>query len=350
MSQLIVSLSIVVPVFQAAETIQELCEKIEKIRTNLIAKDSPIQLRELILVDDDSQDGSAEVISGLSTRYAWVNNISLSTNFGQHAATVAGIMNSSGDWIFTMDEDLQHDPSHLLEMLEQTLRSGSDINYAKPLKNVHGGFLRDASSLLAKRIIKIITKNPNIQLFNSFRCIRGNIARAAASLSAHNTYLDVTISWFSRRVTSTIINLEDKRHKQSGQSGYTWRKLVRHARTLLDNSYNRLFDLGGIIGFFLAALAAFAFVFIVTKKILSPESIGVVGWASSITTSLLTGGLSVLLLSILLRAQNFVTMHLRGKPLYFEVDRSNDAIILEWLEENNRKNLSKVDVCHTTEK
>ena len=111
------TLSIVVPVYSGEKFISALFEEIHSYRSLLEAIAAPIQVRELIFVMDDPVDGSHEIISEISHAHDWVITLNLSRNFGQHQATVAGILHSSSDWVVTMDEDLQHHPRHLQAIL-----------------------------------------------------------------------------------------------------------------------------------------------------------------------------------------------------------------------------------------
>ena len=70
---------------------------------------------------DCGPDGSAAVIRELAAEHDWVAPVWLSRNFGQHAATLAGMASSGGDWIVTMDEDGQHDPADIGAMLDTAM-------------------------------------------------------------------------------------------------------------------------------------------------------------------------------------------------------------------------------------
>jgi glycosyltransferase involved in cell wall biosynthesis len=91
---------------------------------------------------------------------------------------VAGILYSSGDWIVTLDEDLQHRPLAIETLLKRACAEKSDVVYAQPRDWVHGGGYRDLLSRLVKRLIAGLSGNHFVQSFNSFRLIRGDVARA----------------------------------------------------------------------------------------------------------------------------------------------------------------------------
>ena len=76
--------------------------------------------------------------------------------------------------------------------------------------------------------------NANISLFNSFRLIRGPLARAASSVCGHETYFDMALSWFTTRVEFAPMILNDQRYIENQASGYQLSTLLSHARRLLD--------------------------------------------------------------------------------------------------------------------
>src|ERR1043166_8574160 len=94
-----VYLSTVTPVYRGAEFLRELVDALADIRADLAARHHPIELVESIFVDDDAVDDSAAVLEQLQQAHAWIRIVHLSRNFGQHGATIGGILHSSGDWV-----------------------------------------------------------------------------------------------------------------------------------------------------------------------------------------------------------------------------------------------------------
>ena len=128
------TLSIVVPIYSGEQYIESLFSEVAELRTQWQQQNAPILLGELIFVNDDAIDNSAEVLQQLADTHEWVTVLHHSRNFGQHPATVTGILNSSGDFIVTMDEDLQHRPRHIPELLDKLVSSCCDVVYAKPTR------------------------------------------------------------------------------------------------------------------------------------------------------------------------------------------------------------------------
>ena len=134
MAREIQTISIVVPVYRGEETLGDLSQEIFKYFTEPIliylnGKEIEIALKEVILVHDGGSEESAQVIEDLARNNELIRPIWLSKNFGQHAATLAGIQSSNTDWIVTLDEDGRHNPSNIGKMLNQAFSSNSTVVY-----------------------------------------------------------------------------------------------------------------------------------------------------------------------------------------------------------------------------
>jgi len=227
------NLSVIVPVYSGENYLRNLLIEVEKIRDDWRKRDAPIQLSELIFIDDNATDNSPDLIDAIAAENDWVVALHLSRNFGQHPATIAGILHSSGDWVVTMDEDLQHSPTSIAEMFQCIATERADIVYGKADKPVHENGFRDLSSRASKRFIEFLSSNTDVSKASSFRLIRGVMARAAASVCANDTYFDVVLTWFSQRINVGKRPIKDTRSMETGKSRYNLKALPSNGRRLL---------------------------------------------------------------------------------------------------------------------
>jgi glycosyltransferase involved in cell wall biosynthesis len=322
-------ISIVIPVYAGEQYLSELVGEIAKVRKEWEDRAAPVRILEAIFADDGSTDGSVQLIRQLQRDNNWVRLVPLSRNFGQHAATVAGVLHTSGDWVVTLDEDLQHPPSYILRLLRQAVQNKQDIVYVSPQTAVHQSKFRDWSSVGYKRLIGWLSGNPTVSLYNSFRLVRGTIARAAASVASHETYFDVALGWFSTRITSVVLPLIDLRYSQSKKSGYNLFSLLRHARRLFVTSEIKALRFGGFIG--LAAMVAS--LLLTPYVIFSKQWESVRGWSSLILSIAFFGGVGCLLAGILIEYVTVLLIGSQGKPTFFVVDREQDDVLAAWFNE-----------------
>jgi glycosyltransferase involved in cell wall biosynthesis len=328
-----ITLSLVVPVYRGAPYLQALYEQVADLKVFLERHDAPLTLLELILVNDDAADESPAIIKSLTEKEDWVRCIHMSRNFGQHQATVAGILHTAGDWVCTLDEDLQHRPKDILKLFQSATSSSGDICYAKPANPSHSAF-RNIGSRWTKWLISKLSGNTAIRHFNSFRLIRGPLARAAASVVAHQTYFDVALTWFTNRISVRALDLHDEREQVEKSSGYNLRGLARHARQLFQSSEIRLLQLSSLLGLALVGSAFVTALYAVIVRVLAPASIGLPGWTSVFVAIVFFGGASAFLIGMTLDQVYFVAQHMRGRPVFFVIDRNDDARIAEWLHQH----------------
>lgn len=330
-----VTISTVVPVYNGKDYLERLVDSLISLREMWKNQGLPIELVEVIFVNDSAIDSSLEVLESLRQKNDWLQIVTLSKNFGQHSATVAGILHTCGDWVFTIDEDLQHDPRYFLDLLLIAVSESIDVVYARPEQSVHKSFLRDQGSVQYKKLLSIITRNPHIRQFNSYRLLRGAIARAVASVCSHETYFDMALCWFTDRISTKELPLHDRRYELTKKSGYTLHRLLSHARKMLISSPAKVLRAGAVIGILANVFAVIVGLTILVLKIMAPDSIVVPGWTSTFLSVIFFGGLTSFLLSVILEYLTNILLHAHGKPSFFIVDRSSDRDVLASLKKEH---------------
>lgn len=212
-------LSIVIPVYRADATLRPLADRIEQA---LAEFPHPF---ELLLVNDNSPDGSAAVIDTLAAEKPWIRGVHLMRNYGQHNAILAGIRQARFDRLVTMDDDLQHPPEAIPALLRK-LDEGFDVVYAPPLKEYHGA-LRDVASRMTKTLLKHALGITVARDVASFRAFRTDLREAFADYHNPAVFIDVLLTWATTSFTAMPVQHE------TGEGGridiYLWKIAVaRH--------------------------------------------------------------------------------------------------------------------------
>lgn len=205
--------SIVVPVYNSAATLYELYARLKKAMGSF--------RYEVILVDDGSSDNSWECIRDIGQQESNIKGVRLDRNYGQHIATLCGFDHSTGDFVVTIDDDIQHDPIYIPQMIARQMSTGADIVYASSGKTGNP-FLRNVASSLFRLQAKILGYRNEC---SSFRLVTRKIIEFMAK-DMHQNY--VFIDAVLPRYTSSIIFVPvPKNKRRSGVSGYTALKLFR---------------------------------------------------------------------------------------------------------------------------
>lgn len=183
-------LSIVVPVYRSERTLPELHRRLaEALR--------PITDRyEILFIEDCGGDRSWEVIERLCREDPRVRGVQLSRNFGQHAATICGIVRANGEWILTLDDDLEHPPEYISALVDKAAE-GFDLVYAVYPERTHTGW-RNFTSALGRWMFRIAIPNLNYE-YSSYRLIRRNTAKALAEFDSPFPFVDGYLAWVTNR-------------------------------------------------------------------------------------------------------------------------------------------------------
>ncbi|MFC4373208.1 glycosyltransferase [Nocardia halotolerans] len=310
------SVSVVVPVYRGEDTIAALVTELDRLTgPSTSAGGARFAVAEIILVHDNGPDRSDVVLQELEGAYPQVRAVWLSRNFGQDAATIAGMAAAHGDWIVTMDEDGQHDPGCIADFLDAALASRADLVYSKPSNTRPHGLLRNLTSRSAKVVLATVFAFPDSTRFESFRLIRGDIGRRLAEVAANGVYLDVALTWVVGNAVSVPVML---RAEGRDESGYNYRRLFSLFWKMVLCSGTRGLRLVSMLGVSLA-LAGVAMAGVIVVQALTQDNSDPEGWASIIVVLLLCSGATLFSLGLIAEYLGVALHILVGKPLYLTV-------------------------------
>jgi undecaprenyl-phosphate 4-deoxy-4-formamido-L-arabinose transferase len=278
-------LSIVIPLYNAALTLPLLYRE-------LSALEVPGGF-ELILVNDGSRD-ETEAIALKLTRESSIpiTFLSLSRNFGEHNAVLAGMRASSGRYVVNMDDDLQNPPSEALKLLAIAESERRDVVYAIYDRKEHAWW-RNLGSALTNLIADYVVDKPRKLYLSSFRCVTRLVADEVAKSRNPYPYIDGLIFQVTQNVgTARVRHVE----RELGRSGYTWRKLVRLWMSMLVNFSVLPLRLMTFAGLITSGLGFLAVIEVVVERMLNKVP---TGWSSLMAAMLLLSGTQLVLLGIL---------------------------------------------------
>lgn len=315
-------LSVVIPVYRGETTLAKVLADLAPWHEPFLTPDGHLaRVAEVLLVHDCGPDGSDRVIREVAAAYDWARPVWLSRNFGQHAATLAGMSSSGGDWVVTMDEDGQHDPADLGGLLDRAMEAQADVVYAAPVNEAPHGFLRNAASRLAKRSIRLLSGRGEATFFHSYRLMLGDVARSVAAYSGSGVYLDVALGWVSRRMVTAPVTLRS----EDRSSGYRWRTLLSHYWRMVVSGGTRVLRVVSLLGFLFAVLGFLLAAFVVYARL--SDQIDVTGWASTMVAVLLSSGVLLFAMGVVAEYLGVAVNMAMGKPLYLVVrDRADGPL------------------------
>jgi len=285
----------------------------------------PGLLHELIFVCDEPVDDSESCLLNAAKEHDWIQVISLARNSGQHLATAVGAVHSCGDWILTIDEDLQHPPEMIGLILMEALQKRLDLIYVKSTTRVHRASLyRDFFSNVSKLGMKIITRD-DYSIISSLRLIRGEVARAISPAVDNKSYLDAILFSVTSPKRRGVYHSAFSDPRDAGRSGYSLKRLVSHyGRLIMSAEFSglRVFTTLGVL--IAAPLLILMFVLLLAGSLNGSQQIAP-GWLSlfflgvSMNAFLLVYSVySLKLLSVLFARSN-------RAPQFLAISRERDA-------------------------
>lgn len=237
-------LSVVVPLFNEAESIDLLFQEIMG-----TLKSTPYTF-ELIFVDDGSTDQSLAILEKLSENNAELVVISFRKNFGQTAALSAGFDHASGDIIVTLDADLQNDPRDIPKLVEK-LNEGYDVVNGWRFDRQDAFFSRRLPSMIANKIISIATKVKLHDYGCTLKAFRKEVTKNIRLYGEMHRFIPAVASGLGISIAEVKVN---HRPRQYGTSKYGISRTIRVILDLITVKFllsyaTRPIHVFGLIGF-----------------------------------------------------------------------------------------------------
>lgn len=304
--------SIVIPVYAGERTLPALMREIEPLTlTRTTPGGNSYRVCEVLLVHDCGPNRSDRTLEALDAEYPFVQPVWLSKNFGQHAATLAGMASATGDWVVTMDEDGQQNPQDIGLLLDRALGASLQLVYAQPTNAPPHGLLRNLASNTAKAISTRMLGNRGVGKFNSFRLVDGEIARTLAAYCGNGVYLDVGLFWITGRIGHCPVEL---RAEMDRPSSYSYFKLIGHFWRLILTTGTRPLRLITIMGLLSIVLAVVVAVYALYAKF--HGQVPVQGWTSLLIVVAFFSGSILASLGVIAEYLAVTMGIVMGKPLY----------------------------------
>ena len=280
------SLTIVIPVYNAEATIDRL--------VRALLADPPLPATDIVLVNDGSRDRSHEVCRACCEAFPGrVTYLRLARNFGEHNAVMAGLRQSRGDWVVTMDDDFQNPPEEVARLVRAARDGAHDVVYAAFREKRHDR-LRNWGSAFNDRVATLLLGKPPHLYLSSFKCLSRFLVERIVEYAGPSPYIDGLIL----RATADIGQVEVEHHdRAAGQSGYTLWKLVRLWLTMFVNFSVAPLRFSAFLGLGVSAFGLLMAVWSLVEKFFGVSA--PTGWTMLYITVIIFSGVQLVMLGLL---------------------------------------------------
>jgi dolichol-phosphate mannosyltransferase/undecaprenyl-phosphate 4-deoxy-4-formamido-L-arabinose transferase len=301
--------SIVVPVYKSERSLRELYERVDKTFESIEGD------YELILVEDGGLDKSWEMMRSLRAENKKVKIIRLTRNFGQHNALMCGFSFASGDYVVTIDDDLQNPPEEIPKLIQAIKGSDLDVVSGTPEGRKHAWW-RNAGSFTYRWLISLVFKHDPVFQMSSFRIMKRAVNEDLLRIPTPNPAVGLLLMNITDRIGNITV---EHRERLYGSTTYTTGKLVRHV--LPGILYHSTLPLKGVFVFgLLSMFSAFALgVYYLTLFFLG--RINVPGWITLVLLVLFFSGVIMFSLGIIGEYLLRITQEVYKIPPYLIRDK-----------------------------
>jgi dolichol-phosphate mannosyltransferase len=299
-------LSIVVPVYNEQDSINEFNENLNKILSSLSYD------YKIIYVNDGSTDKSLELLSSLASDK--IKILCLSRNFGKEIALTAGINHAKGDAIICLDADGQHPPKYIADFITKW-EQGSDIVIGVRSNNQFRSKIASIKSKIFYWLFNYLSNDKLIEGSTDFRLIDRSVADEFMTLNEPDRMTRLLIDWLGFDRDYIYFEAEERTH---GYATYSNKKLLNLAFSAMISSSPKPLYLFAYLGIFISSLSFLLGFSVLIEQILLGDPLK---WFFTGTAML--GILIIFLVGIVLMSQGIISMYIskinnqtKGRPIY----------------------------------
>ncbi len=299
-------ISIVVPMYNEQESLGILYKELNRVTDTL-----PEYEFEYLFVNDGSSDATLAEIRQLAEKDKRVRYVSFSRNFGKEAALYAGLKNATGDYVATMDADLQ-DPPALLPQMIAMIEAGDCDNVATRRVNRKGE--PPIRSFFAKCFYKVMRHLSHIEIADGardYRLMSRAMVDSIVSVSEYNRFSKGIFAWVGYETKwLEFENVE----RSAGETKWSFWKLVRYSFDGIINFSDTPIRISSYLGLLLTVLSFVAIIMEVIRALVFGDPVA--GWPSLVCIITFIGGIQLFCMGIMGQYIAKTYMEVKRRPHY----------------------------------
>ena len=217
-------LSIVIPVYNEDESLDELVASIGRALAPLG------QRYELVFVDDGSTDGSLGKLKRLAETHDYIRVFSFRRNLGKSPALLCGFQMATGQYILTMDADLQDDPANFQKMYDQLVSDGADIVSGWRRERRDNAVKKVSSRIFNRFMIRLLFGSSFNDMNSGLKLYKAEVAKDLQLYGGMHRFIPLIATEMGYRVAECPVKHSERKY---GASKYSPVKIIREMPDLL---------------------------------------------------------------------------------------------------------------------
>jgi polyisoprenyl-phosphate glycosyltransferase len=309
------TLSVVVPMYNEAEVLPLLVGRLRPVLDRLDAS------YEVVAVDDGSRDSTFPMLTAIRRQWPNLRIVRLARNSGHQAALTAGLHRSRGDYVVSIDADLQDPPEKIAEMLDLARREGLDVVYGVRADRSTDATHKRATADMYYRLMRRIVGASVPAHAGDFRLMSRNLVNIIAAMPEQRPVYRLIVPWTglpSGEVTYV------REHRAAGSTKYPLSKMLKLAFDSIAGFSAAPLKLATWLG--VAGIGVCA-VLLVSAVITHLIGVTVPGWSSLIVAMMFLGAVQLFCLGLLGEYVGRIYAAVQARPPYLvlfdSIDRSD---------------------------
>ena len=304
-------ISFVIPCYRSEHTLPHVIAEIEQKMKEMSQYEYNV-----FLINDCSPDNTLEVVRELCETHDNIKGISFAKNFGQHAALMAGLRHSDGDYVVCLDDDGQT-PADEVDKLIDKLEEGYDAVYAKYDHKQHSSF-RNLGSKVNELMTRVLLEKPKELYISSYFAVRRFVVEDMIRYGNSYPYVIGLVLRATKNITNVSVN---HREREEGTSGYTLKKLLG----LWFNGFTAFsvkpLRIATAIGCGCAGIGFLYGLYTIVKRLINPAV--PMGFSALMSATVFFGGMIMILLGMIGEYIGRIYISLNNSPQYVIRERMN---------------------------
>lgn len=304
-------MSIVIPVYNEEEIIEELYKRLEGLKKLLLEKIAISEKElEIIFVNDGSSDKTFHMLGKLVEENESYRMINFSRNYGHQIAITAGMEHALGEAVVIIDSDLQDPPEFIIELYKKFLE-GYDVVYAVRKKRKGESWVK---LFTAKAFYLLLKKIAHIDIpvdTGDFRLISRRVVTGLMKMEERHRFIRGMVSWVGYRQTGIEYEREER---FAGSTKYPFKKMLSFALDGITSFTNFPLKLSTYFGFTAAFLSFIYALYAVYLKVIAHRTVQ--GWTSLMVVVLFLGGVQLFSIGVIGEYLARINDEVKKRPLY----------------------------------